>query len=148
MSTGSSMSGNKGASASSSTLKPAGISLAQAWGNSGNAVLLAGGQIPSSAAGPTVTAVPAPLLAAAAKASDAQDGGLLGFVSRHALPGLLVAIATAFVGFVAAGNIKVLQPKLATLSGRLQELDNWAKSASTRFARTASTRAKRVSNGV
>jgi hypothetical protein len=111
-------------------------------------VLLAGGAIPSSAAGDTVTAVPAPLLAAAAKATDAQDGNLLGFVSRHALPGLLVAIATAFVGFVAAGNVKVLQPKLATLSGRLQELDNWAKSTSLRFAKTASTRSKRVTNGV
>jgi hypothetical protein len=68
-------------------------------------------------------------------------------VSRHALPGLLVAIATAFVGFVAAGNIKALQPKLASLQVRLQGLDTWAKGASQQFTKTATARVKRVRIG-
>ena len=67
------------------------------------------------------------MLAAAARSAGSQGDDLLGFVSRHALPGLLVAIATAIVGFVAAGNIKVSQPKLAALQARLRALDAHAK---------------------
>lgn len=125
----------------STALSPAGISLAEAW-SAGPSTFLTAANLPISAAGPTITAVPAPMLAAAARASASNDGDLLGFVSRNALPGLLVAIATAFVGFVAAGNIKALQPKLAGLSLRLQELDARAKAMALRFGKTASPQAK------
>jgi hypothetical protein len=136
--------GSKGAkrTAASSTLGPAGISLAQAWGSGPNSVLLTNDLLPSSAAEISAVAVPAPMLAAAAQASQSQDGDLLGFVSRHALPGLLVAIATALVGFVAAGNIKAFEPKLAALSLRLHALDARAKASAQRFAKTASTQVK------
>jgi hypothetical protein len=135
--------GSKGAkrTAASSTLGPAGISLAQAWGSGPNSVLTSD-LLPSSAAETSVVAVPAPMLAAAAQSSQAQDGDLLGFVSRHALPGLLVAIATALVGFVAAGNIKAFEPKFAALSLRLHALDARAKASVQRFAKTASTQVK------
>jgi hypothetical protein len=136
--------GSKGAkgTAASSTLGPAGISLAQAWGSGPNSVLLTNDLLPSSAAETSVVAVPAPMLAAAAQASQAQDGDLLGFVSRHALPGLLVAIATALIGFVAAGDIKAFEPKFAALSLRLHALDARAKASVQRFAKTPSTQVK------
>jgi hypothetical protein len=77
--------------------------------------------------GTTIQPVPAPELAAAARAAGAQDNSLLGFAARNALPGLLVAIATAIVGFVAAGNLKAFAPKLAGMRSRLDALDARAK---------------------
>ena len=132
--------GSKGAKPTSTTLNPAGISLAQAWGSGSNSILFASDLLPSTAA--SIVAVPAPLLAAAAQASDAQDGDLLGFVSRHTLPGLLVVIATAFVALVAAGNLKVLEPRLAALVIRLNALDARAKAAALRFAKAPSAQVK------
>jgi hypothetical protein len=69
------------------------------------------------------------MLAAAAESAQSQGDGLLGFMSRHALPGLLIALATAIVGFAAAGNIRAWQPKLAALNSHLQSLRSNANSA-------------------
>ena len=134
--------------ATSSSLSPAGISLAAAWGQPLNNVLLADSVGSNGSTGQTgaIQPVPAPMLAAAARSAGSQDGNLLGFVSRHALPGLLIAIATAIVGFVAAGNIKALAPKVAGLYARLQELDAHAKTvlttSSARLSHRISAQAK------
>jgi hypothetical protein len=116
--------GSSGAGGSSSTLSPAGISLAQAWGTTPHAYLLAADGAPltsaTSLASP-ISPVPAPMLAAAARAANDQGDDLLGFVSKHSLPGILIAIATMIVGFVAAGNAKAWAPKVAALRSALLE---------------------------
>jgi hypothetical protein len=81
----------------------------------------------TGSSGSSIDPVPAPELAAAARSAAGQDNSLLGFAARNALSGLLVVIATAIVGFVAAGNIKALAPKLAGMRERLDALDMRAK---------------------
>jgi hypothetical protein len=64
-----------------------------------------------------LSSVQAPLLAAGEDAGRGGGGTMLAAYGGYALPGLLVVLATAIVGAVGAGNIRVWQSRLAARSG-------------------------------
>jgi hypothetical protein len=60
-----------------------------------------------------LAAVQAPLLAAGEDAGSGSTSTVLASFGGYALPGLLVVLATAVVGVVGAGNVRVWQARMA-----------------------------------
>jgi hypothetical protein len=74
---------------------------------------LAGMPLGSLPPAQAVSAVQGPLLAVGEQAAGGGGFRLLGLTS-HTLPGILIALATAIVAAVGAGNVRAWQNRLAT----------------------------------